>query len=514
MSHLRFDDETDRIAKYRLKATRGYLQTYNAQYRYPIDYENERNSRTERSEPKREEVAIQPLKRSYPKNYQQYRLLRSRLPREPRERSVARSQGRESRGLAGRELASSSSSKDSKLLNNNQRPDDKASMNGEAKESTKEPTKESSLGRPTRMGGERILSSILSSKIVSLKDNEQITASKHTTGQRINFRSELLPNLVYNNLIRRAGAVDQMRKQELKSEPKPEPKSERKSVAASNGDGGETVSSSEQAGNERSINQMYIQRYSNQTVKNGNSTNLKRHLNDAVLLTNVSLNRDDSTESASNAGLSSDELPSILQNTLLSGDASSIQETLLPSINASTILNLIRSLNLTNGSSEVESSSSDLEILSNVERTSDSGLSDAPELTSSEPSPKLSSERSSELSLESSPESSPEQSRELSSNTSPELPSKSSSFPLPSEPSSYPNELSDLVRPPKFHSAHSTSKKAEPTDNQQSADHRANLVQPTRAFGSGQRIAKSASLYNPLELQLIKLAPTMISNRI
>lgn len=465
MSHLRFDDETDRIAKYRLKATGGYLQTYAGQYRYPIDYTSEREREDYRNERK---DAIQ-LKRSYPKNYQQYRLLRSRLPREPRERpaatrEAARSAARESRnGLTAKELASSSSSKDAKLLNN--RPDDKALINGRTAKETP------SLGRESRMGGERLLSSILSSKIVSLKDNEQITASKTTIGQRINFRSELLPNLVYTNLIRRAGAME--RKPEMRSEQRSEIRSEirsdkreeirpeiRSENVGTQSDVTGNTASGDAFGQERSINQMYIQRYSNQTVKNSNSTDLKRHLNDAVLLTNVSLQRDE--YSAPNATVSSNELPSILQNTLLSGDASSIEETLLPSINTSAILNLIKNLNLTNGSNR-----SGLDVAS---------ASDATGLVE---------------------------------------PTDSNAF---NESSALDNgESLDELRsePPKIDS---TQVNREPTDSQQSSD-LPNFSQPTRAeqsraISSSMQMAKSTSLYSPLELQLIKLAPTMGSNLI
>ena len=442
MSHLRFDDETDRIAKYRLKATGGYLQTYAGQYRYPIDYASEpdRNYRDERSE--RKEAAIQ-LKRSYPKNYQQYRLLRSRLPREPRERPAVRSSVRESRnGLAARELASSSSSKDSKLLNN--RRSYKALINGEQAAKEIAP-----LGRGSRTGGDRILSSILSSKIVSLKDNEQITASKTTTGQRINFRSELLPNLVYNNLIRRAGALEAARKPETRPETRSEASSEASSATGSENVPANGDASREPAGNEQSINQLYIQRYSNQTVKNGNSTDLKRHLNDAVLLTNVK--RDE----LANATVSSNELPSILQSTLLSGDASSIQETLLPSINTSTILNLIK--NLTNGSFD--------RTATDAEATAAGPVRLAPV-------------------------------EHAKSNAGDEAPSA---------------DQNDVRSPP---SDSTQANRERSADSQQSADNSANDSQPARAISSGLRMAKSAALYNPLELQLIKLTPAMSFNRI
>lgn len=464
MSHLRFDDETDRIAKYRLKATSNYLPSasYAGQYRYPIDYSNEPTTAYREERDERKDAAIQ-LKRSYPKNYQQYRLLRSRLPREPRERPLARSaERRESRnGLAARELASSSSSKDaSKLLNN--RSNDKALINRPGEQPAKA---SSSLGR--RTGGDRILSSILSSKIVSLKDNEQITASKTTIGQRINFRSELLPNLVYNNLIRRAGAMDATRKPPPPPETRSEVKELKSTEISSEVQGGSearsesipvsgdaTDNSRKQASNEQSINQTYIQRYSssNQTVKNSNSTDLKRHLSDAVLLTNVK--REESSNS--NAAVSSNELPSILQSTLLAGDASSIQESLLPSINTSAILNLIRSLNLTNGSSDVES------------------FSDA--------------ESSSDLAE----------------------PVKRLKLSTPNESDS--DESSDDVRPKPTPKSDSTPR--ESIDSQQSSDDRSPSVPAGQAISSAMRIAKSASLYNPLELQLIKLAPTMGFNRI
>ena len=328
------------------------------------------------------------------------------------------------------------------MLNN--RRSYKALINGEQAAKEIAP-----LGRGSRTGGDRILSSILSSKIVSLKDNEQITASKTTTGQRINFRSELLPNLVYNNLIRRAGALEAARKPETRPETRSEASSEASSATGSENVPANGDASREPAGNEQSINQLYIQRYSNQTVKNGNSTDLKRHLNDAVLLTNVK--RDE----LANATVSSNELPSILQSTLLSGDASSIQETLLPSINTSTILNLIK--NLTNGSFD--------RTATDAEATAAGPVRLAPV-------------------------------EHAKSNAGDEAPSA---------------DQNDVRSPP---SDSTQANRERSADSQQSADNSANDSQPARAISSGLRMAKSAALYNPLELQLIKLAPAMSFNRI
>lgn len=329
ISHLRFDDETDRIVKYRLKSNSHQTNSY----RYPID----------------ENSAIQ-LKRSYPKNYQQYRLLRSRLPREPRERSSIRSLVREpsskeaNRLVSKAELTSSSTKDSSRLLKTKVKDD-----NGQS-------TKESSLIR-LRMGGDRILDSILSSKITSLKDNERQIVK---TDQRINFRNDLLPkvNIAYNNLIRRTGSqTDQI----IMS------KSEKENTIQSNNE-------------QQSINQLYIQRYSNQTkVKNNSTSNLKKHLNDAVLLTNADKQqtRNDSDYSImneANNNETSNDLQSILQNALLSTDASSIsEESLLPSINNSIILNLIKNLknesfdtkSILNNSTPTESTDANLDESSN-----------------------------------------------------------------------------------------------------------------------------------------------------
>lgn len=285
ISHLKFDDDTDRIVKYRLKSEQyakperkaAYLQSYGNPYRYPISDQNEDVT-----------SAIQ-LKRSYPKNYQQYRLLRSRLPRD-------RPTGRTAKELV------SSSTKDAQSLSNGRRP-----------------SKES-LSR-LRMGR------ILSSKIISLKDNEQI-ASTRTTDQRINFRSELLPkvNIAYNNLVRRAGllATDQQHQ-------------------SSNGEKQQSNQLTEQA------NVYTAERYSNQTANN--STSKRTHPNDVVQpLTDVSsTNRNVNTSDSSSSNneivnLTATALAAALQNSL-SSDASSIRETtqtLRPPTNRTEILNLIR----------------------------------------------------------------------------------------------------------------------------------------------------------------------------
>lgn len=199
--------------------------------------------------------AIQ-LKRSYPKNYQQYRLLRSRLPRErPSIRTSSSS----------KELTSSPSSKGSNAING---------------KLTKE-TVGGKLKNELKMGGDRLLNSVLSSKLISLKDNEQSSSIK--TDHRINFRSNLLPkvNLAYN-LIKRTGLTSN--------------------------------------NNEQLVNQLYIQKYSNQTKSSNRTSNLK-HLNDAILLTNINLNRNAVEPNLSNS--------SSINNTLLSS-ASSIQEILFP----------------------------------------------------------------------------------------------------------------------------------------------------------------------------------------
>ena len=284
-----------------------YLQTFsNNQYRYPIDYQNDAN----------ENAAIQ-IKRSYPKNYQQFRLLRSRLPRE--RPSFARLASRESNKLqTTKELTSSSTTKDHTTNLANKNEDDKSLANEQS-------SKDSSLASM----GDRILNSILTNKLIALKDNEKIASTTTSTSRSSDrqqrssiLRSELLPklNIAYNNLIKRnSQSTNQLTNQMINHN-----------------------------NNGQLANKMYIQRYSNQTIKN-NSTNLKKHLNDAILLTNVNRTNDNVNK------LSPNELPLILQNTLLSSDASSIQETSIPTtINTSTIFNLIKNLNLTNSNDNSE----------------------------------------------------------------------------------------------------------------------------------------------------------------
>lgn len=339
ISHLKFDDETDRIAKYRLDRLKsdqdGYLKIYNRrdQYRYPIDSNHETN-------------AIQ-LKRSYPKNYQQYRLLRSRLPRD---RPSIRT--KKENGLKLKELESSSTKNEKKSTTSKL-------INDTNHQSTKE-QQQQSLNRMSR---------ILSSKIISLKDNEKTdlnhlntkassTSLSTTTDQRINFRNELLPkiNIAYHNLIKRTGQLNT-----------------------------EQANSNQQSQSNELIGQSKTS-FNNQLIKINSTSNLSnKPSNDASLLTNVSSENRNlldriliSSKNHKNNTHYNDDIIN-LTSSLLSSDASSLQETthsIDHPINSTNILNLIKNLT-SNGTSSsfdlISDNSTDLS--SNNESLNDDELS-------------------------------------------------------------------------------------------------------------------------------------------